>query len=459
MTKKLTSIRMCEIVTNLQKDGTKLIDLETLEDFLKSKKCIRDYAYIIHDKDIYSETEEKRNPEHKTGTLKTPHIHLLLRFEERQPQKLECVANWFKLETNFINKIQGKWDDACLYLIHKNAPDKYPYSSDEVKANFDYDEFLEKIEDKPNLDFIINKILDGSIREYNKTLEIDNKILVSYSRIINEAFKVRSEYLQATQKERQTECVFVSGKSGSGKTTLAKRIATENNLDYFVSSGSNDIMDGYGQEPCLILDDIRPSSLGLSDMLKMLDPHTASSVKSRYKNKYLNCDLIILTTVLDIDNFYSKVFADQDEPVTQLKRRCRTYIQVYPDTILISAWDDINMKYTRPVPYKNTILKGLIPEKPKTKEDVKQHVTNMMPFLEIQESEEMQKPKEQPDPTFTLTKADKSELSESERHLKNAEKVLAPLTEYNETIRKTWEDTNRNGSRPYFDLIDENQEQ
>lgn len=41
MAKKLTSIRMCEIVTNLEKDSTKLIDLDTLENLLKSKKALR----------------------------------------------------------------------------------------------------------------------------------------------------------------------------------------------------------------------------------------------------------------------------------------------------------------------------------------------------------------------------------------------------------------------------------
>ena len=81
------------------------------------------------------------------------------------------------------------------------------------------------------------------------------------------------------------ECIYITGSSGSGKTTLARKIAESHGLAYFISSGSNDIMDGYGQEPCLIVDDIRPSVLGLSDLLKMLDPHTACSVGSRYKTK------------------------------------------------------------------------------------------------------------------------------------------------------------------------------
>lgn len=383
---KKQSIRRCEIVSHLKKDGQTVFDMDKMLEILK-KDCIKDYCYIIHDRDRYSQSEENRNPDHKQGELKPVHIHLLLRFKNDQPQHLENVAKWFNIQPNFINKIKGAWEDACLYQIHYNAPDKYQYPVSDVTCNFDYQELLEDAEKGDKITRIIQRILDGEIREYNKTLEIDNMILVNYSRKIAEAFKVRAEFLQATQKERTTECIFIAGGSGMGKTTLAKQIAKSKNYSYFVSSGSNDVMDGYGQEDCLILDDVRPSCMGLSDLLKMLDPHTASSVKSRYKNKYLNCQLVILTTVLNIDEFYSNVFAEQKEPVMQLKRRCKTYIKMYRDIILVSVWDDKSMNYVNPVAYKNTVLDEYIPEKKKDKQDIREHVQDLIPFLELSENE------------------------------------------------------------------------
>lgn len=383
---KKKSIRRCEIVSQLEKDGAVLFDVANMIENLR-RDCIRDYCYIIHDKDRYSQSEEKRNPDHRQGELKPAHIHLLLRFETNQPQHLENVAKWFNIQPNFINKIKGAWEDACLYQIHYNAHDKYQYPVSDVTCNFDYQELLEDAEKGDKITRIIQRILDGEIREYNKTLEIDNMILVNYSRKIAEAFKVRAEFLQVTQKERSTECIFITGGSGMGKTTLAKKIAQSKGYSFFVSSGSNDVMDGYGQEDCLILDDVRPSCMGLSDLLKMLDPHTASSVKSRYKNKYLNCRLVILTTVLNIDEFYSNVFAEQKEPVTQLKRRCKTYIKMYRDIILVSVWDDKAMNYVNPVAYKNTVLDEYIPEKEKDKQDIREHVQELMPFLELSENE------------------------------------------------------------------------
>lgn len=386
----MPNLKRCEIVSNLKdKDGNILFDLDNMRLILETKKCIKHYSYIIHDKDCYTSQDEAKNPEHKAGEPKTPHVHLLLRFHDNQPQNSCYICKWFGLSENFVNRICGKWEDAVAYQTHRNAPEKYQYSpEEEVHCNFDYIAVCEQRDnDKNPLKEAIEKILSGEIREYNKTIEIDNLLLVQYARQINEAFKVRSEYLLATAQDRQTECIFICGCSGSGKTTLAKKIAKTKGLAYFMSSGSNDVLDGYAQQPCIILDDIRPSVMGLSDLLKMLDNFNVSSVKSRYKNKYVNCNLIIITTVLNIDTFYENVFSEQKEPITQLKRRCGTYIRMDRETINISVWDNKTMRYSSEVEYKNNLLQEYVPEERKTTDDVITHVSSLMPFLELEEME------------------------------------------------------------------------
>lgn len=383
------NVKRCEIVSRLQDDaGNMLFDLENMKLFLASKACIKEFAYVIHDKDIYTADDEQKHADHKAGSLKPAHIHLLLRFNSNQPQNTAYISKWFKIPENFISKINGKWEDALLYLTHANASDKYQYEPDAVTSNFDYKSVTENYQNgkksNPLMD-AINGILDGSIREYNKTLEIDNLILVKYSKQINEAFKVRQSHLEATALDRHMEVIFITGKSGAGKTTLAKKIATEKGLAYYISSGSNDVMDGYAQQPVLILDDLRPSCLGLSDLLKILDNHNASSVKSRYKNKYLNCEMLIITTVLSIDSFYEHVFSEEKEPITQLKRRCGTYIEMDRMSIMVSVWDDKLMRYSTQFEYKNTLLDDIIPKERKTEEDILKHVSSLMPFLELEE--------------------------------------------------------------------------
>lgn len=395
----MPNLKRCEIVSNLKdKDGNILFDLDNMRLILETKKCIKHYSYIIHDKDCYTSQDEAKNPEHKAGEPKTPHVHLLLRFHDNQPQNTKYIAKWFDLSENFVNRICGKWEDAVAYQTHRNAPDKYQYSpEEEVHCNFDYIAVCEQRDNAKNpLKEAIEKILSGEIREYNKTIEIDNLLLVQYARQINEAFKVRSEHLQATMQERQMQCIFITGSAGSGKTTLAKKIATNGQKNYYLSSGSNDILDGYAQQPVIILDDLRPSSLGLSDLLKLLDNWNTCSVKSRYKNKYVNCELVIITTVLNIETFYENVFSEQKEPINQLKRRCGIYIRMDKEVINISVWDNTTMRYTNEVTYENDLLSEYLSDNKKTTADVKNQVSDLMPFLKVEE-----------DTVFHLTPIDK----------------------------------------------------
>lgn len=367
MSKSLT-LRRCEVVSQI----TETFNVDSIKNILNEKDCIKDYAYIVHDKD-------KNND----GELKAPHIHLIMRFKNNQPQNVKYISKWFNLTPNFVSKIKSKkFEDAIKYLIHLNAPEKFQYLIDEVTSNFDVKKVIDNEKEQNELDEILDRILNGEIREYNKTIEIDPKILTYKARLINEAFKVRAEHIQATVKERDTSVIFITGTSGSGKTTLAKKICESKELAYYVSSGSNDILDGYSQQPALIVDDIRPSCMGLSDLLKLLDNHTLCSIKSRYKNKIVHCDLIILTTVLDLETFYQNVFTEENEPITQLKRRCGIHIRMNKDYIFISMWDNKKMDYSKEIVYKNNIVSEFISSKEKTKEDIKNELEEFIPFIE-----------------------------------------------------------------------------
>ena len=52
------SLRRCEIVTNLEIDGKEWVAYKVLNDILNQRKCIDEYSYIVHDKDVYTKEDE-----------------------------------------------------------------------------------------------------------------------------------------------------------------------------------------------------------------------------------------------------------------------------------------------------------------------------------------------------------------------------------------------------------------
>ncbi|PQP79385.1 AAA family ATPase [Candidatus Phytoplasma phoenicium] len=348
--------RICELVINADK-----INKSEIEKIIKLKeKAIQNYAYILHDKDVYLNDKEAKSNNKNVGDYKNPHWHIMLRFHK--PYDFKHICQWFKTDENFVSRIKGRFSDALMYLIHANRQDKHQYKDHEVISNFDWksesqqDIFLRKYKIDARLQDILFKIQSGEIKEYNITNHlsiIENNI---YSSSIEKAFKYRANTLKGM--DRKMECVFITGMSGSGKTTLAKQIAKNNKYNTYISSGSNDILDDYQGQECIILDDLRSDCLGLSDLLKMLDNNTASSVKSRYKNKVLECKLIIITTVKDIDTFFGEIFnkKEERESIIQLKRRCKLHISLDSQNITYQVWNPEKNKYEKGIKQSNNLL-------------------------------------------------------------------------------------------------------
>lgn len=143
-------------------------------------------------------------------------------------------------------------------------------------------------------------------------------------------FEKAFEYRQTKIKscaDREIEVIYIYGEPGAGKTTLAKQICEKRGLSYCLSGSSRDPVQDYGGQDALILDDLRPESFSLSDLLKMLDNNSASSVSARYRDRWLEVKLIIITTVLTIEDFHT-AYENPSEPIEQLMRRCKEMIML-----------------------------------------------------------------------------------------------------------------------------------
>lgn len=91
-----------------------------------------DYAMILHNRDCWTEEDEKKNPEHIAGELKKEHWHIVLRFNQAVWSSAICKE--LEIEHNYIEDVK-KFDNAIQYLIHYNDSNKVQYSVDEVKGN------------------------------------------------------------------------------------------------------------------------------------------------------------------------------------------------------------------------------------------------------------------------------------------------------------------------------------
>lgn len=99
------------------------------------------YISPLHDKDTWTEEDELKNSEHKKGTLKKAHYHILVTFEGKkspmQVYKLVCepVGGVCPFDNDFPEKSCIIVHSAChygRYLCHMDDEDKHPYSPSEV---------------------------------------------------------------------------------------------------------------------------------------------------------------------------------------------------------------------------------------------------------------------------------------------------------------------------------------
>lgn len=99
--------------------------LEVLDKITKSY----DFAGIVHNRDMWTEDDEKLNPSHKAGDLKKEHIHIVLRTQNAVWNTALCKE--LGLDDKFCEQVKNI-ERSLQYLLHYNEPDKTQYSIDDV---------------------------------------------------------------------------------------------------------------------------------------------------------------------------------------------------------------------------------------------------------------------------------------------------------------------------------------
>lgn len=275
------------------------------------------------------------------------HWHILLRFAS--PTQFDTIKNQFP-----YGDIQNARNNRnCIqYMVHLNDVTKKPYSWDEIRTNdknTDWYKVQSRSSQEIALHAVIEKIVSGEIRQYKQIELIPPALWTKYNVQITKAFEFYTKKI-ASDPNRKISTVYFSGSTCTGKSTIAKLWCEKMGLSYYVSSASNDVMQGYEGQDVLILDDFRGDmerkgsarSFNLPDFLKMTDQNTRSSIKSRYSNKDFIGSYIIITSSRPIYDMYFNLGIEDKH---QLFRRVSSQYQFTKGKIYLSAYSQEFQKY------------------------------------------------------------------------------------------------------------------
>lgn len=339
---------------------------DDLVNLIESKLRPKRYAIIVHDKDT-----------DKTGQSKTPDLHIMLSFDNAR--SLNHVAKILGDKPQYVQAWTGDANNGYAYLIHatrqaQNAG-KYRYDPSEVTANFDYAALVRKIgleveqakverSMKPTV--LLDMLYTGAITKQELEQQLTGSAYGRYRRQIDDIWSKRLQNLAAEWREemvkqgKKIQVIWICGPAGTGKTRLAKQYAEKADQPYFISGSSRDPFQGYAGEHTLILDELRPKTIQYEDLLRILDPHSITGgvmAPSRYADKALACDLIIITSPYSPRHFYNEIFPDIYTAIAgytkaidgfdQLDRRIALTIQMTANEIYGVSYNNTVKRYEK----------------------------------------------------------------------------------------------------------------
>jgi hypothetical protein len=304
--------------------GEPLLNEETIKDAV-AHRTIKRWAYVAHDRDVYSALDEEQNPEHIKGQTKPKHWHIALEMGSNQAE-IGTIAKWFGIPENFVDIAKGKgaFLDIVQYLTHEGEKQqelgKRLYEDEEIKANFDFRKELDKrIENRLKY----GKDLDGKEQQrydvlYNgkSLLQCQKDDRVLYMEDYKELKKLRMEYLSQLPPPPMRINFYVQGRGGLGKGLMCRALArslcpdmVDDSEIFFEVGAPGAAFEGYDGQPVIIWNDRRHGTLlkelkGRENVFNVFDTHpTRQKQNIKFGSVALVNKINIVNSVEPYDEF------------------------------------------------------------------------------------------------------------------------------------------------------------
>lgn len=327
-------------------------------------KSIKQWAYVCHDKDVYSEKDEQEDTAgaKKAGDVKPRHWHIV----GSCPSQVEvsALARWFGISENFIDvpKGHGAFLDCVRYLTHEDerqqAQGKHRYEDASVVASFDFRKELDEREIrrmKYGRDYDPKQAMRYDVLYNGKTLrQCRAESRHTYMEDIERLKKLRMEYISDKNPPRTRINYYVEGRGGVGKGLMCRAIARslypqyEDDEDIFFEVGAkNAAFEGYDGQPVIIWNDRRAIDLlqelnGRGNVFNVFDTHpTRQRQNIKYGSINLCNEVNIVNSVQSYTEFLDGLageYTDKDGNVQKVEDKGQSYRR-FPFIIIIHEED------------------------------------------------------------------------------------------------------------------------
>lgn len=258
--------------------GETLWTQEQIEEGL-DHKTIKEWAWVYHDKDVWSENDELEDPSHVQGELKPPHWHVAINMPKNNTE-VEVIARWFGIPMNFVEMKRGAgaFLDCVEYLTHEHpkqqALGKTLYPDEEIHCSKDFnwrkaldDRNLSRAKYGTTLDR--KTMLRMAVLQGEMTLrEVKRRYPLNYMQDKEKLEKLRLEYIKDATPPKQRFNYYICGDGdigkGSASICLARSLYPELEDDddiFFIVGAKTATFEKYDGQPVIIWEDCRSFEL------------------------------------------------------------------------------------------------------------------------------------------------------------------------------------------------------